>query len=144
MIYQLSIGWIILVETYCRKAKEDIMVPIFVIAGTAIGMAAFVLLIQMAVRNGIRMSGLIDWRTQYELERIDDADGGQPTLHELYEIASKTDSAPDAIERNVRAKALDYIESRNSIHVRNCWIVIGVAVGVCFLAMIITLVSSPM
>lgn len=51
------------------------MVPIFVIAGTAIGMAAFVLLIQMAVRNGIRMSGLIDWRTQYELERIDDADG---------------------------------------------------------------------
>ena len=49
------------------------MVPIFVIAGIAIGMAAFVLLIQMAVRNGIRMSGLIDWRTQYELERIDDA-----------------------------------------------------------------------
>lgn len=42
------------------------MVPIFVIAGIAIGMAAFVLLIQMAVRNGIRMSGLIDWRTQYE------------------------------------------------------------------------------
>ena len=120
------------------------MVPIFVIAGIAIGMAAFVLLIQMAVRNGIRMSGLIDWRTQYELERIDDAGGGKPTLHELYEIAAKTDSAPDAIERNVRAKALDYIESRNSIHVRNCWIVIGVAVGVCFLAMIITLASSPM
>lgn len=120
------------------------MVPIFVIAGIAIGMAAFVLLIQMAVRNGIRMSGLIDWRTQYELERIDAADGGKPTLHELYEIAAKTDSAPDAIERNVRAKALDYIESRNSIHVRNCWIVIGVAVGVCFLAMIITLASSPM
>lgn len=120
------------------------MVPIFVIAGIAIGMAAFVLLIQMAVRNGIRMSGLIDWRTQYELERIDDVDGGQPTLRELYEITAKTDSAPDAIERNVRAKALDYIESRNSIHVRNCWIVIGVAVGVCFLAMIITLVSSPM
>lgn len=118
------------------------MVPIFVIAGTAIGMAAFVLLIQMAVRNGIRMSGLIDWRTQYELERIDDVDGGQPTLRELYEIASKTDSAPDAIERNVRAKALDYIESRNSIHVRNCWIVIGVAVGVCFLAMIIAFASS--
>mgnify|MGYP000155207557 CR=1 FL=1 len=47
------------------------MVPIFVIAGTAIGMSAFVLLIQMAVRNGIRMSGLIDWRTQYELERIE-------------------------------------------------------------------------
>lgn len=120
------------------------MVPIFVIAGIAIGMAAFVLLIQMAVRNGIRMSGLIDWRTQYELERIDDADGDKPTLHELYEIAAKTDSAPDSIERNVRAKALDYIESRNSIHVRNCWIVIGVAVGVCFLAMIITLASSPM
>ena len=78
------------------------MVPIFVIAGIAIGMAAFVLLIQMAVRNGIRMSGLIDWRTQYELERIDDADGGKPTLHELYEIAAKTDSAPDAIERNGR------------------------------------------
>ena len=110
---------------------------ICVIAGIAIGMAAFVLLIQTAVRNGIRMSGLIDWRTQYELERIDDVDGGKPTLHELY------DSAPDAIERNVRAKALDYIESRNSIHVRNCWIVIGVAVGVCFLTMIITLASSP-
>lgn len=119
------------------------MVPIFIIAGIAIGMAAFVLLIQMAVRNGIRMSGLIDWRTQYELERIDDADGGKPTLHELYEITAKTDSAPDAIERNVRAKALDYIESRNSIHARNCWIVIGVAVGVCFLTMIITLASSP-
>lgn len=144
MIHQPSIGRIILVETYCRRAKEDIMVPIFVIAGTAIGIAAFVLLIQTAVRNGIRMSRLIDWRTQYELERIDDVDGGKPTLHELYEIAAKTDSAPDAIERNVRAKALDYIESRNSIHVRNCWIVIGVAVGVCFLAMIITLASSPM
>lgn len=119
------------------------MVPIFVIAGIAIGMAAFVLLIQMAVRNGIRMSGLIDWRTQYELERIDDADGGKPTLHELYEIAAKTDSAPDAIERNVKAEALDYIESRNSIHVRNCWIVIGVAVCVVFfLAMIIAFASS--
>ena len=119
------------------------MVPIFVIAGIAIGMAAFVLLIQMAVRNGIRMSGLIDWRTQYELERIDDVDGGKPTLHELYEITAKTDSAPDAIERNVRAKALDYIESRNSIHVRNCWIVIGVAVCVVFfLAMIIAFASS--
>lgn len=116
---------------------------ICVIAGIAIGMAAFVLLIQTAVRNGIRMSGLIDWRTQYELERIDDVDGGKPTLHELYEITAKTDSAPDAIERNVRAKALDYIELRNSIHVRNCWIVIGVAVGVCFLTMIITLASSP-
>lgn len=116
---------------------------ICVIAGIAIGMAAFVLLIQTAVRNGIRMSGLIDWRTQYELERIDDADGGKPTLHELYEITAKTDSAPDAIERNVRAKALDYIESRNSIHARNCWIVIGVAVGVCFLTMIITLASNP-
>lgn len=117
---------------------------ICVIAGIAIGMAAFVLLIQTAVRNGIRMSGLIDWRTQYELERIDDEDGDKPTLHELYEIAAKTDSAPDAIERNVRAKALDYIESRNSMHVRNYWIVIGVAVGVCFLTMIITLASNPM
>lgn len=117
---------------------------LIVIAAVFVGFAVFVLLTQMAVRNGIRMSGLIDWRTQYELERIDDADGGKPTLHELYEIAAKTDSAPDAIERNVRAKALDYIESRNSIHVRNCWIVIGVAVGVCFLAMIITLASSPM
>lgn len=116
---------------------------LIVIAAVFVGLAVFVLLTQMAVRNGIRMSGLIDWKTQYELERIDDVDGGQPTLRELYEIASKTDSAPDAIERNVRAKALDYIESRNSIHVRNCWIVIGVAVGVCFLAMIITLVSSP-
>ncbi|MGE4628792.1 hypothetical protein ACEWFW_10410 [Bifidobacterium catenulatum subsp. kashiwanohense] len=119
------------------------MVFICVIAGTVIGMAAFVLLTQTAVRNGIRMSGLIDWRTQYELERIDDADGDKPTLRELYEIAAKTDSAPDAIERNVRAKALNYIESRNSIHVRNCWIVIGVAVGVVFfLAMIITLASG--
>ena len=119
------------------------MVFICVIAGTVIGMAAFVLLTQTAVRNGIRMSGLIDWRTQYELERIDDADGDKPTLREFYEIAAKTDSAPDAIERNVRAKALNYIESRNSIHVRNCWIVIGVAVGVVFfLAMIITLASG--
>lgn len=113
------------------------------IAAVFVGFAVFVLLTQMAVRNGIRMSGVIDWKTQYELERMEDA-GGKPTLHELYEIAAKTDSAPDAIERNVRAKALDYIESRNSIHVRNCWIVIGVAVGVCFLAMIITLASSPM
>lgn len=118
------------------------MVPIFVIAGTAIGMAAFVLLIQMAVRNGIRMSGLIDWRTQYELERIDDADGDKPTLHELYEIAAKTDSAPDAIERNVKSKALEYIASRNSIHVRNCWIVLGCAVGVCFLLLVIVTVSG--
>lgn len=113
------------------------------IAAVFVGFAVFVLLTQMAVRNGIRMSGLIDWRTQYELERIDDADGGKPTLHELYEITAKTDSAPDAIERNVKAKALDYIESRNSIHVRNCWIVIGVAVCVVFfLAMIIAFASS--
>lgn len=115
---------------------------ICVIAGIAIGMAAFVLLIQTAVRNGIRMSGLIDWRTQYELERIDDVDGDKPTLHELYEIAAKTDSAPDAIERNVRAKALDYIESRNSIHVRNCWIVIGFAVAVVFLLMLAFAIST--
>ena len=65
-------------------------------------------------------------------------------IHQPVDWTAKTDSAPDAIERNVRAKALDYIESRNSIHVRNCWIVIGVAVGVCFLTMIITLASNPM
>lgn len=118
------------------------MVPIFVIAGTAIGMSAFVLLIQTAVRNGIRMSGLIDWHTQYELERIDDEDGDKPTLRELYEIAAKTDSEPDAIERNVRAKALDYIQSRNSIHVRNCWIVIGIAVAVVFLLMFAFTIST--
>lgn len=118
------------------------MVPIFVIVGITIGMAAFVLLIQTAVRNGIRMSGLIDWRTQYELERIDDEDGDQPTLRELYEIAAKTDSAPDAIERNVRAKALNYIRSRNSIHVRNCWIVIGIAVAVVFLLMFAFTIST--
>lgn len=118
------------------------MVLIFVIAGIAIGMSAFVLLIQMAVRNGIRMSGLIDWRTQYELERIDDEDGDKPTLHELYEIAAKTDSTPDAIERNVRAKALDYIESRNSIHVRTCWIVIGIAVAVVFLLMFAFIIGT--
>lgn len=118
------------------------MVFICVISGIAIGMAAFVLLIQTAVRNGIRMSGLIDWRTQYELERIDDADGGKPTLRELYEIAAKTDSAPDAIEQNVKAKALEYIASRNSVHVRNCWIVIGIAVVVCFLIMFAFAIST--
>lgn len=118
------------------------MGPIFVIAGTAIGMSTFVLLIQMAVRNGIRMSGLIDWRTQYELERIDDEDDDKPTLRELYEIAAKTDSAPDAIERNVKAKALEYIASRNSVHVRNCWIVIGIAVVVCFLIMFAFAIST--
>lgn len=118
------------------------MAFIFVVAGIVAGSAVFVLLIQMAVRNGIRMSGLIDWRTQYELERIDDVDGDNPSLRKLYDIAAKTDPAPDAIERNVKAKALEYIASRNSVHVRNCWIVIGCAVGVCFLLLVIVTVSG--
>lgn len=45
---------------------------LIVIAAVFIGLAVFVLLTQMAVRNGIRMSGLIDWKTQYELERVND------------------------------------------------------------------------
>ena len=36
------------------------------IAAVFVGFAVFVLLTQMAVRNGIRMSGVIDWKTQYE------------------------------------------------------------------------------
>ena len=39
------------------------------IAVVFVGFAVFVLLTQMAVRNGIRMSGVIDWKTQYELGR---------------------------------------------------------------------------
>lgn len=46
---------------------------LIVIAAVSVGLAVFVLLTQMAVRNGIRMSGLIDWKTQYELERMEDA-----------------------------------------------------------------------
>lgn len=42
------------------------------IAAVFVGFAVFVLLTQMAVRNGIRMSGVIDWKTQYELERVND------------------------------------------------------------------------
>lgn len=118
------------------------MAFIFVVAGIVAGSAVFVLLIQMAVRNGIRMSGLIDWRTQYELERIDDVDGDNPSLRELYEIEAKTNPAPDAIERNVKSKALEYIASRNSVHVRNCWIVLGCAAGVCFLLLVIVTVSG--
>ena len=48
---------------------------LIVIAAVSVGLAVFVLLTQMAVRNGIRMSGLIDWKTQYELERMEDAGG---------------------------------------------------------------------
>lgn len=118
------------------------MAFMFIVAGTVIGLAVFVLLIQMAVKNGIRMSGLIDWRTQYELERIDDASGNMPSLSELYESVSKDDADPDAIDRKVRAKALEYIDSRNSAHVRNCWIVVGVAVGVCFLLMLIVSIAD--
>ena len=112
------------------------MAFVFVVAGVVIGLAVFVLLVQMAVRNGIRMSGLIDWRTQYELERIDEAGGNVPSLAELYESVSKDGLEPEVVERKVRARALRYIDSRNSVHVRNCWIVVGTTVGVCLLLLI--------
>lgn len=120
------------------------MVPIFVIAGIAIGMAAFVLLIQMAVRNGIRMSGLIDWRTQYELERIDDADGDKPTLHELYESVAESEDDTDEVERKVKEQALKYINSRNSTHVANAWIFLGIGIVLCVMVVLIVASSDSM
>lgn len=120
------------------------MVPIFVIAGIAIGMAAFVLLTQMAVRNGIRMSGVIDWKTQYELERMEDAGGKQKPLAELYESVAESEDDTDEVERKVKEQALKYINSRNSTHVANAWIFLGIGIVLCVVVVLIAVSSDSM
>lgn len=120
------------------------MVPIFVIAGIAIGMAAFVLLIQMAVRNGIRMSGVIDWKTQYELERMEDAGGKQKPLAELYKSVAESEDDTDEVERKVKEQALKYINSRNSTHVANAWIFLGLGIVLCVVVVLIAVSSDSM
>lgn len=84
------------------------------IAAVFVGFAVFVLLTQMAVRNGIRMSGLIDWKTQYELER------------------------------KVKEQALKYINSRNSTHVANAWIFLGLGIVLCVVVVLIVASSDSM
>lgn len=87
---------------------------LIVIAAASVGLAVFVLLTQMAVRNGIRMSGLIDWKTQYELER------------------------------KVKEQALKYINSRNSTHVMNAWIFLGIGIVLCVVVVFIVASSDSM
>lgn len=84
------------------------------IAAVFVGFAVFVLLTQMAVRNGIRMSGVIDWKTQYE------------------------------VERKVRERALRYINSRNSTHVMNAWIFLGIGIVLCVMVVFIVASSDSM
>ena len=87
---------------------------LIVIAAASVGLAVFVLLTQMAVRNGIRMSGLIDWKTQYELER------------------------------KVKEQSLKYINSRNSTHVANAWIFLGIGIVLCVVVVLIVASSDSM
>lgn len=47
MIHQPSIGGIISVETYCKRAKESIMGFLIAIAAVFVGFAVFVLLTQL-------------------------------------------------------------------------------------------------
>lgn len=110
---------------------------LIVIAAVFVGFAVFVLLTQMAVRNGIRMSGVIDWKTQYELERMEDAGGKQKPLAESEDDA-------DEVERKVKEQALKYINSRNSTHVANAWIFLGLGIVLCVVVVLIVASSDSM
>ena len=114
------------------------------IAAVFVGFAVFVLLTQMAVRNGIRMSGLIDWKTQYELERMEDAGGKQKPLAELYESVAESGDDADVAERKVKEQALRYINSRNSTHVTNAWIFLGLGIILCVMVVFIVASSDSM
>ena len=114
------------------------------IAAVFVGFAVFVLLTQMAVRNGIRMSGLIDWKTQYELERMDDASGNQKPLAELYKSVAESEDDTDKVERKVKEQALKYINSRNSTHVTNAWIFLGLGIVLSVVIMFIVASSDSM
>ena len=144
MIHQPSIGGIISVETYYRRAKESVMGFLIAIAVVFVGFAVFVLLTQMAVRNGIRMSGVIDWKTQYELERMEDAGGKQKPLAELYESVAESEDDADEVERKVKEQALKYINSRNSTHVANEWIFLGLGIVLCVVVVLIVASSDSM
>lgn len=117
---------------------------LIVIAAVFVGFAVFVLLTQMAVRNGIRMSGVIDWKTQYELERMEDAGGKQKPLAELYESVAESEDDADEVERKVRERALRYINSRNSTHVMNTWIFLGLGIVLCVVVVLIVASSDSM
>ena len=98
------------------------------IAAVFVGFAVFVLLTQMAVRNGIRMSGVIDWKTQYE----------------LYESVAESEDDADEVERKVKEQALKYINSRNSTHVANAWIFLGLGIVLCVVVVFIVASSDSM
>lgn len=85
------------------------------------GLAVTIMLIEKAVTNGIRRSGLIDWRTLYELERKEDI--GQPTLDGLHESCLKAE--PDAMkaEAMFTSKATEYVRKRTGRHSTHCLIV---------------------
>lgn len=117
---------------------------LIVIAVVFVGFAVFVLLTQMAVRNGIRMSGVIDWKTQYELERMEDAGGKQKPLAELYESVAESEDDADEVERKVKEQALKYINSRNSTHVANAWIFLGLGIVLCVVVVLIVASSDSM
>ena len=117
---------------------------LIVIAAVSVGLAVFVLLTQMAVRNGIRMSGLIDWKTQYELERMEDAGGSQKPLAELYKSVAESEDDADKVERKVKEQALKYINSRNSTHATNAWIFLGLGIVLCVVVVFIAVSSDSM
>lgn len=99
---------------------------------------------QMSVRNGIRMSGVIDWKTQYELERMEDAGGKQKPLAELYKSVAESEDDTDEVERKVKEQALKYINSRNSTHVANAWIFLGLGIVLCVVVVFIAVSSDSM
>lgn len=87
------------------------MIFAYVFAGIA-GIAILGAVIQSAVLNGIRRSGLIDWRTAYEMERLDEGGGDQPTLDGLYERHAQEGLDEAQIEAKVKEEAVAYTRRR--------------------------------
>lgn len=108
------------------------MIFAYVFAGIA-GIAILGAVIQSAVLNGIRRSGLIDWRTAYEMERLDEGGGDQPTLDGLYERHAQEGLDEAQIEAKVKEEAVAYTRrrtgARNAVYPILAGVMVLLAVG---------------
>lgn len=90
-------------------------------------------IIQSAVLNGIRRSGLIEWRTAYEMERLDEGGGDQPTLDGLYEKHAQEGLDEAQIEAKVKEEAVAYTRrrtgARNAVYPILAGVMVLMAVG---------------
>ena len=91
--------------------------------------------------NQIDVQKALGRSSGYVSERMS---GKQKPLAELYESVAESEDDADEVERKVKEQALKYINSRNSTHVANAWIFLGIGIVLCVVVVLIVASSDSM